>query len=249
MAPASTATSMNIKIVFAGSANVGKTALFQKWKTNETLDETEATIGIDFERRKIQIPAAGEGSDQGIVGLTVWDTAGQEKFRSVSSHHYRGTHGALLVYDVSLGESLDDLRQKWQREVADHAVPNAAIAVVANKADLLEDEISIGKSNLQEGLKAGREFAAQQKCLFFETSSKWDRVYFDHTFAKTLDYGEERLYRCGIEVVLRILAEEVLAAERAGTLITSSRGRGNIELLPLTSVVGCNDELLKACAC
>ncbi|CAD7941626.1 unnamed protein product [Amoebophrya sp. A120] len=248
---------MAMKVVFVGDANVGKTALFEKWKTGETPLDTEATIGIEFERRPVTIPkdylptsfaSSSSPSRSGIITtgaqqaeqdekgqavmLTVWDTAGQEKFRSMATHHYRGTAGALLVYDITDEETFDNLATRWKPEVVQLAVENVVLAVVANKCDL--QTVTPGKAMVERG----RAFAKQNGCLFFETSSHWDREMVSSTSAaaKTPPSSE-----AGIETILQRVGAEILR-QNVGKCASSGG-------LRLTAGAGCNQELLNGCAC
>mmetsp|Transcript_24894 Transcript_24894/g.62614 ORF Transcript_24894/g.62614 Transcript_24894/m.62614 type:complete len:217 (+) Transcript_24894:183-833(+) len=207
-----------IKIVFAGDANVGKTALFQKWKTNETLFDTEATIAIECERRKLQLVSncrsgipdnIDEVAETREVIVQLWDTAGQEKFQSVSTHQYRNTKGALLVYDVNQPDTLASLEKRWRPQVLESAGDDVVIAIVANKCDAKGPSSAIGSgtaarmascAEAEACISRGRKLAdVLPNCLFFETSSRWERDYY-----MLLENNE-----CGIEKVVEALAAEI----------------------------------------
>lgn len=79
------------KVLLIGDASVGKTALARRYTRGRFDEETEPSIGVDFESR-IQVV----GDDPGVkVKLMLWDTAGQERFRSISSSYLRGAHGVV----------------------------------------------------------------------------------------------------------------------------------------------------------
>jgi len=65
----------------------------------------------------------------------IWDTAGQERYRAITSAYYRGAVGALLVYDITKGESFNNL-ERWLKELRDHADDRIVVLVVGNKCDL-----------------------------------------------------------------------------------------------------------------
>merc|ERR1719240_1600785 len=96
-----------MKVVLIGDSEVGKSALFTRIKSNEWIDNSAATVGIAFAKVDIRHPCTGKSTN-----VQVWDTAGQEKFRSITVHHYRATDGALLVCDVTSRRSFDSVA-KW----------------------------------------------------------------------------------------------------------------------------------------
>jgi len=113
------------------------------------------TVGVEFAIRVVDI-------ENKKVKLQIWDTAGQESFRSVTSNYYRGSTGALLVYDITRRDTFTHL-ESWLRELQAHSDP--IIMVVGNKADMAED---IRQVSMEEG----RSFAEQNGLLFVETSAK-----------------------------------------------------------------------------
>jgi len=96
------------------------------------------------------------------VKLQIWDTAGQESFRSVTSNYYRGSTGALLVYDITRRDTFTHL-ESWLRELQAHSDP--VIMVVGNKADMAEDIRQVSSEE-------GKNFAKQNGLLFVEASAK-----------------------------------------------------------------------------
>ncbi|KAJ8931405.1 hypothetical protein NQ314_015677 [Rhamnusium bicolor] len=97
------------KIIVIGDPNVGKTTLTYRFCEGKFLDLAEATIGVDFRSRTVNI----DGED---ITLQLWDTAGQERYRmSMIRHYYRNTHAIVFVYDVTNAASFDSLK-KWIQE-------------------------------------------------------------------------------------------------------------------------------------
>lgn len=88
----------------------------------------DLTIGVEFGARMINI-------DGKQIKLQIWDTAGQESFRSITRSYYRGAAGALLVYDITRRETFDHLAS-WLEDARQHANPNMTIMLIGNKADL-----------------------------------------------------------------------------------------------------------------
>ncbi len=118
----------NLKITYntilLGNSGVGKTTLINKLLDIPT-DGCIITVGVDFHRLENQ-----------PVSLNIWDTAGQERFKQIISSYARTCVGALLVFDVTDRESMNDL-EKWVRLYRDARCQNDGyILVVGNKSDL-----------------------------------------------------------------------------------------------------------------
>ncbi|KAM5195648.1 ras-related protein Rab-33A isoform 1-T1 [Hipposideros larvatus] len=146
------------KIIVIGDSNVGKTCLTFRFCGGTFPDKTEATIGVDFREKTVEI----EGEK---IKVQVWDTAGQERFRkSMVEHYYRNVHAVVFVYDVTKMTSFTNLKM-WIQECNGHAVPPLVPKVlVGNKCDLRE-QIQV-PSNL------ALKFADAHNMLLFETSAK-----------------------------------------------------------------------------
>ncbi|KAM7045139.1 ras-related protein Rab-33A isoform 1-T1 [Molossus nigricans] len=150
------------KIIVIGDSNVGKTCLTFRFCGGTFPDKTEATIGVDFREKTVEI----EGEKIKVIQtVQVWDTAGQERFRkSMVEHYYRNVHAVVFVYDVTKMTSFTNLKM-WIRECNGHAVPPLVPKVlVGNKCDLRE-QIQV-PSNL------ALKFADAHNMLLFETSAK-----------------------------------------------------------------------------
>ena len=80
------------KLLIIGDSGVGKSCLLMQFSDNLFSDTTTATIGVDFKSCTVDVAGAK-------VKLEIWDTVGQERFRAITSMHYRGTHGVIFVYD------------------------------------------------------------------------------------------------------------------------------------------------------
>ncbi|KAM3867245.1 ras-related protein Rab-33A [Diretmus argenteus] len=146
------------KIIVIGDSNVGKTCLTFRFTGGSFPDKTEATIGVDFREKAVEI----EGE---TIKVQVWDTAGQERFRkSMVEHYYRNVHAVVFVYDVTKMASFRNL-QTWIQECNGHRVSASVPRVlVGNKCDLV-DQIQV-PSNM------ALKFADAHNMLLFETSAK-----------------------------------------------------------------------------
>ena len=126
----------DFKIVFVGSACVGKTSLITRYCLNQFHPETHATIGVSFFSRHVTLDVAD-------VNLTIWDTAGEERFRSVAPSLIRGSDGLVLVYDLTSPQSLQDVDVYFEMfqqavKIEDEMCP--PVLLLGNKRDLTEEE-------------------------------------------------------------------------------------------------------------
>ncbi|ORY93498.1 ras family-domain-containing protein [Syncephalastrum racemosum] len=116
----------------------------------------DLTIGVGFGTRFVDV------NDQ-RVKLQIWDTAGQESFRTITRSYYRGAAGALLVYDITRRDTFQNL-STWLEDVRQHANPNTVIMVIGNKSDL--------ESKRQVSREEGERFAEENNLFFMEASAK-----------------------------------------------------------------------------
>jgi small GTP-binding protein len=117
-----------ISMVVIGDTGVGKSCLLLQFVDRRFSSVHDLTIGVDFGSRIIEI-----GGEK--VKLQIWDTAGQESFRSIARSYYRDASGALLVFDVTRRETFGHL-SRWLEEAQQFASPNICITLVGNKADV-----------------------------------------------------------------------------------------------------------------
>lgn len=116
------------KILLIGNSAVGKSSLLMRFAQDIFTDSFLPTIGVDFKIRTIE----ASGSK---VKLQMWDTAGQERFKSILTSYYKGTHGVLLVFDITDKQSFKDL-QIWLSEVEKYGRQDVVKVLIGNKKDL-----------------------------------------------------------------------------------------------------------------
>jgi Ras-related protein Rab-35 len=143
------------KLLIIGDSGVGKSSLLLRFADNVFSGTYITTIGVDFKIRTIDVN--GER-----VKLQIWDTAGQERFRTITSTYYRGTHGVLVVYDVTSGESFANV-QRWLHEIDQNCdVVNRIL--VGNKDDDPDRKVVLTVD--------AQRFAERMQIQLFETSAK-----------------------------------------------------------------------------
>ena len=124
---------------------------------NEFKIEHQVTIGVEFGSFACKI-------DDKVVKLQIWDTAGQESFRSITRIFYRGAHCVFLTYDITRDDTFVNVKE-WLLEVKQHANSDILIYLIGNRCDLEEErEVTRDKAI---------EFCKQYNIdKFFETSAK-----------------------------------------------------------------------------
>ena len=145
-----------MKFILIGNSGVGKSCLLFQFIEDKFKTGLEPTIGIEFGTKVLNI-------DNKVVRLQIWDSAGQENYRSITRSYYRNTICALLIYDISSRRSFDDIKI-WLDEAKTYGNSSMYFVLVANKCELKEQR----EVSMQEGLK----FAQENNMLFYETSAK-----------------------------------------------------------------------------
>ena len=144
------------KVQTLGDSGVGKSALIIRLYEDTFYENTVPTIGLDVKTITVT-------SDNQNHTIALWDTAGQEQFRTLSSVYYRGAHGIMLVYDVTNRQSFNNLTT-WMKEIETHKPDdNIKIILIGNKIERPDREVS-----REEGLDVAR----RHDMMFIETSAK-----------------------------------------------------------------------------
>jgi len=157
------------KVVLIGDSGVGKSNLLSRFTRNEFNLESKSTIGVEFATKSISV-------DGKTIKAQIWDTAGHERYRAITSAYYRGAVGALLVYDISKHVTFENV-ERWLKELRDHAESNIVVMLVGNKSDLRH----LRMVSSEEALS----FAELNNLAFIETSAL-DSTGVDSAFVKIL---------------------------------------------------------------
>ena len=145
-----------LKYVIVGDASVGKSNLLLRYTHGEFREEYQLTIGVEFGSNNLVI-------NNNIYRIQIWDTAGQENFRSITRSYYKNSACALIVYDITRRESFVSLSD-WIEDCKNSSPKTVVMVLVGNKCDLSQ--------NREVNEEEGREFAEKHGMLFFETSAK-----------------------------------------------------------------------------
>ena len=148
------------KIIIIGDASVGKTALLSKYLKGVFPKSPLSTIATEFATKIIQI------KEGGYIKAQIWDTAGEEKYKSITYHHYKKSVGGLIVYDITKKLTFENVKN-WYNDLITKAEKGCIIALVGNKLDLVERNGS-NREVLKEEAQA---YAEDNHMLFYETSA------------------------------------------------------------------------------
>ena len=147
----------NIKVTLLGSSGVGKTCIIQRY-TEDSFDENSVTTsGASYSQKFIEVDGKG-------VILDLWDTAGQEKYRSLGRHFYKDAYIVCLVYDITNLQSFNDIKEKWYKDLKTYGEQFTVLALVGNKSDCYE------KEEVSEDM--AKEYAKEINAIFMLTSAK-----------------------------------------------------------------------------
>ncbi|KAI6222519.1 Ras-related protein Rab-21 [Aphelenchoides besseyi] len=146
----------SFKIVLLGEGAVGKSSILMRYIDDKFVENRESTIQAAFAAKKIRV-------EDRQIDLNIWDTAGQEKFHSLGPIYYRGSNGALLIYDITDPHSFQRV-QKWVTELRRILGDSCSLFIVGNKLDMER------KRNVQK--EEAERFAQSVDAAFSECSAK-----------------------------------------------------------------------------
>ena len=145
------------KILMLGDSEVGKSCFLMRYSDNVFVENYITTIGLDYKLKTIKLDSGK------IIKVQLWDTAGQDKYRTIAKNYYKGSHGILLLYDTTKMSSFENIRE-WIQDIRQEVCPKSIIFLIGNKIDLTEQR-KIAKEQ-------GEELAEEFKIPFFEASAK-----------------------------------------------------------------------------
>ena len=166
----------HFKIIFLGDQYVGKSSILNRFYQDKFEEDYQATIGLDFHSKNVDI-------NNTTIRLLLYDTAGQEKFKSLIPMYIRDANIIIVVYDITNKDSFIHT-EHWANETKDLKREDAIFVLVGNKTDL-EDKRVISRVD-------GEKFAEDNGLLFFETSAKSGKNV------------EELFNQCTTEIISRI---------------------------------------------
>ena len=126
---------LSIKCVLLGESGTGKSSLIERFITNTFKKDILSTLIGSFSSKLVYYE-----KENISIRFDIWDTAGQEKYRSINKIFYQDAQVTFLVYDITQKETYDAIKGYWYQEVKDNSPEDAIIFVLGNKSDLYERE-------------------------------------------------------------------------------------------------------------
>ena len=190
---ATTFLSIRYKVVFIGNPTAGKTSLLNRICNDKFLPNYDSTIGVDFFTKTIFY-------NETIFKLQLWDSAGQEKYRSLIPSYIRGASIIFLVYDLNHHESFDAI-SNWLGFVNQYTnKEQVKLILIGNKKDL-ERKVTYNE---------GETLAKKEGMLFFETSAKTGEgvVNMFYSSFATIDFFNDKKSEISNEELIKELIEQ-----------------------------------------
>ena len=150
-----------LKVVLVGESGVGKTSIISQFTTHKFDPHRETSLSAQFISKTVEFQDLGKS-----IKFDIWDTVGQEKYRSLAEIFYRDAKVVIFVYDITTENSLKGLKDYWYQEVKSKSTGKPLLAVVANKIDLYKDQ--------KVGNNEGMAFAEEIGAIFQTTSALSD---------------------------------------------------------------------------
>jgi len=193
------------KVLIVGDPGVGKSSLLVRYCDDKFTESTSSTIGVDFRTKIVSLRGKR-------IKLSIWDTAGQEKFRTLTSSYYRNAHGVILMYDATNRDSFDHMPYWIEQVKSQCTYPDVVAMLIAGKLDYPEKAIRISRTE-------GEIFAVEHSMLFEETSSK----------------SNSKVDLCFEELILNMLDQPKLVATSSPPLSYSIHKQSSKTLTPTNS--------------
>lgn len=147
-----------VKVVLLGNSGVGKTNIALRFTENKFIEELMPSTAASMRPRELQIPGCSQ-----TFKINIWDTAGQEKYRSIASTYYKDAQAAILVYDTTNKDSFEGI-QFWLNELKENNKEEIVLVIAGNKCDLIDREAV--------RYEDAKQLADEMHAKFFMTSAK-----------------------------------------------------------------------------
>ena len=151
---------LNIKLLTLGESYVGKTTLILNYMNpnikTTNLERLYPTIGVDYQKKSVTI-------DNRNINVEIWDTAGQEKFKKITSQYYYGADGIILIFDITNKKSFEKI-SFWIQDLSNKIdLDNTCLILIGNKTDL--------KDQRKVSVEEAQKYAAQYNIEYYEVSA------------------------------------------------------------------------------
>lgn len=151
------------KVLLLGAAAVGKTSLLLRFVNDEFKQDYQATIGVKFLTKEVNLNT--DETNDNDTQLSIWDIAGHQKFVDLRTTFYRGSNGALLIFDLTREKTFEEINV-WLSEMTKSLKKDIPFVLIGNKSDL------IGKKGRNKNRNEAKIFAKTKNSIYIETSAK-----------------------------------------------------------------------------
>ena len=159
------------KVVLVGESGVGKTSIINRYLNNTYNENQKSTFAPKFKNKVINYPEYNKS-----ISFDIWDTAGQEAYRSITKNFYVNAAIGIMVYDIRNRESFENIKKYWSQQLKDSGVQNIVLAIAGNKCDIFnEEEVSENEA---------RQYADSIGAVFQLTSCK-ENIGIDELFKES----------------------------------------------------------------
>ena len=165
------------KILILGDYSVGKTSFLNRYVSNSFLSKTLSTLGVEYVLKNAKM------KDGSIVKLQIWDTVGQERFRTITKSFFKGAHAIVLIFSVIDSDSFNNVR-KWITQIRDSADKDVILILAGNKNDC--EDRKVDKSEAEE---LANEFDIKYFDCSAKTGENINKAFEEliETMVKTVD--------------------------------------------------------------
>ena len=147
----------NLKVVLVGESGVGKTSIITQYISQKFYEDQQITTGASYSNKLVLC------DDTKTLKFEIWDTVGEEKYRSLTKMFYKDAKAAVMVYDVTRQESFNELKNFWSVQIKESSPEDIILVIAGNKSDLIGQEV------VDE--EEARNFAKEKNAIFFSTSA------------------------------------------------------------------------------
>ena len=159
------------KVVLVGESGVGKTSIINRYLNNTYNENQKSTFAPKFKNKVLNYPEYNKS-----ISFDIWDTAGQEAYRSITKNFYVNAAIGIMVYDIRNRESFENIKNYWSKQLKDSGVQNIVLAIAGNKCDIFNEE------EVREN--EAREYAESIGAVFQLTSCK-ENIGIDELFKES----------------------------------------------------------------
>ncbi len=175
------------KITLVGDSGVGKSSIIGRFVTGIFIKDMSSTAGLNYSQKLYE-------KDGKKVNLNLWDTAGQEKFRSLGRNFYKDSYIIIIVFDITNRMSFINAKEVWYNEIKNYGEKFKFLSLVGNKSDKYEDE----EVTDEEAISFAKEIDAKFFLVSAHTGDGIDKMFhtladnfFDEEFMSKVDQSKE----------------------------------------------------------